>query len=69
MPTIRHYNYITCDSCDTMIEVGQDAYEINGRFLCETCFDEAQEEVKKEARREVNDDNFDLEEELPPLGY
>ena len=63
MTLIRTYNYINCDSCDAKIEIGEDAFEVNGRFLCETCFDEAQEEVKKEARVEVNDSNFDLERE------
>lgn len=69
MPTIRHYNYIRCDECGTSIEIGEDCFERNGRHLCETCFDKAQEEDKDDARMEVNDDNFELEEELPPLGF
>ena len=64
---IKSYNYIRCDSCGKTIEIGQDAYELNGEYLCEACYDDSAERMKNDARIEVNSDNFDLEEEEPIL--
>lgn len=66
--SIISYNFIRCDRCGKTIEIGQDAFEFNFQYLCEACFDEAEEQMKKDARVQVNPDNFELEEEVPDLG-
>lgn len=66
---IKSYNFIRCDDCGTTIEIGQDAYELDGKYHCEACFDKRLERVKNDSKVEVNHDNFDLEEQVMNLGY
>lgn len=65
---IKSHNFIYCDRCYRPIEIGQDAYELNGQYLCEDCYDEAESQIKKDARVQVNRDNFELEEQVQNLG-
>lgn len=65
---INTHNFINCDRCCSPIEIGQDAYELDGQYLCEDCYDEAESQIKRDARIEVNSDNFELEEQVPDLG-
>ena len=63
----KTHNFIYCDKCYRPIEIGQDAYELDGQYLCEDCFDEAESQMKKDARVQVNHDNFELEEQVQDL--
>lgn len=56
-------DFITCDECGERVHVGDDCFEYNNEYLCETCYDEKLEQQKEDARTEVNDSNFDLEKE------
>ena len=56
-------DFIICDECGKRVRVGEDCFEYNNEYLCETCYDEKLEQQKKDARIEVNDSNFDLEKE------
>ena len=56
-------DFIICDECGKRVRVGEDCFEYNNEYLCETCYDEKLEQQKKDARIEVTDSNFDLEKE------
>lgn len=60
---IYSYNFIRCDECGCTVEVGEDCFEHTGKYLCESCYDLALEQMKEDSRIEVNDSNFDLEKE------
>ena len=55
--------FITCDECGKRVFIGDDCFEHNTQYLCETCYDEKLEQQKEDARIEVNDSKFDLEKE------
>lgn len=56
-------DFITCDECGKRVRVGDDCYEYQNKYLCQACYDAKLEQMKEDARIEVNDSNFDLEKE------
>lgn len=56
-------NFITCDVCGKRVFMGDDCFEYKNEYLCGMCYDAKLEQMKEDARIEVNDSNFDLEKE------
>lgn len=60
---IKFHTSITCPKCGKDIPIGEYAYEFKTDCVCESCADSILEQMKEDAKIEVNNSNFDLEEE------
>ena len=61
---IKYHKHINCEWCSAEIEVGKYAYIHNSSAICEECMDQALQDIKDGAAVRVDNNNFDLEEEI-----